>query len=217
MVDSKRTSSAILPVDVVGGTLMVMLLAAITWHIMGPHRLTYAELDDLSIARRKNQGELGQIGDKLEDARKLLAVLQGRLSEADTLPFRSLVEKDLNTLNVLAQANRVQITRVTPLPSQQYPGLLEIRVACDANGAMPDIVNFLRAVETHPFWMDIGYLNVQQPQQAFNESASGGGKQSLTFVVSLFSSESSGMVPADTDKPTSRVETSKRRNVETSK
>ena len=69
MVDSKRTSRTTLPVDRAGGVLMAALLTAIFWYVTGPQRLTYAEMDNLSIARRKNRVEIGQIGAKLEDTR----------------------------------------------------------------------------------------------------------------------------------------------------
>ncbi len=189
MLGQKPTN--IMTVDLAAGGALLALVAGMVWYVSGPQRDTYADLERLTSSARKTRGELGQLNAMLEDRRDALASLRDQLTRDGAMPSRTPVEEDLTTLTALAQSNNVRIARVTPLPKQEYPGLLELRYSCEANGTMPNIMGFLRALENHPFWMDISYLDLRQPFQQVALDDDKEEEQSLAFVVSLFSSVAS--------------------------
>lgn len=189
MLGQKPTN--ILTVDLAAGGVLLALVAGIVWYVTGPQRNTYVDLQSLTSSARKTRSELGQLNAMREDRRDALATLRDQLTRDGAMPSRTPVEEDLTTLTALAQSNNVRIARVTPLPRQEYPGLLELRYSCEAGGTMPNIMDFLRAVENHPFWMDISYLDLRQPFQQVALDDDKEEKQSLAFVVSLFSSVAS--------------------------
>lgn len=176
--------------DLAGGGLCAVLAGAIIWYATGPQHHMQVELEALTRASRQTGAELADVSATLDQRRTALAELADHLRREGAMPSRTPLERDLNTLTTLAQQTQVTIARITPLPSQEYPGLLELRFSCEASGTLPDIVAFFRAVERHPFWTDIGYLNVR-PAPATDEKPDEKALLSLTFVVSLFSSSSS--------------------------
>jgi|GEM_PF-1659538 len=190
---TRLKSANIVWIDLACGAAFIALGAAIVWYVTGPWRHGDVVLETLSGSVRRSRGDLAELKATLDERRIALASLRERLATEGAMPSRTPVEKDLTTLSSLAQASNVGISRVTPLPGQEYPGLLELRYSCEAGGTIPSIMRFLQAVETHPFWMDIGYLDLRQSRQ---RSVQGDDTQSLSFVVSLFSSTSSTEHPA---------------------
>jgi len=176
---------SIIGIDAAGAVLAATLIGTVVWYVSGPQLTSLKEVESLTQSLRLLRSELAEMTATLDGRRQDLDVLDERLEREGAMPSRTPVESDLSTLNELLRTNNVRVARIVPLPRQEYPGLLELRYACEAFGRMPDILSFLRDVERHPFWTDVSYLSIKETQPS---PGSDGNVQTVAFAISLFSS-----------------------------
>ena len=173
--------------DIAGGSLLAAVLFGVVWLTCLRDDSAQDELDALTGNIRATQQELATLRAVLDRERESLAAREVELKDTGQLPDRAPTERDLQTLSALAKQHRLQVVRVEPLPSQEYPGLLEMRYSFEAIGTMPDLVRLLKAIEDAQFWADVSYFSVVHkaslPEETSNELVA-------VLTISLFSSSS---------------------------
>ncbi len=160
------------------------LLAGFVWLAFARGDRAGADVKVLDRVIRTGQRDVAKLNATLEAEQVRILSYQDEMSAQGQLPLQAPIEQDLRALSTLAQDNQLEVVRVAPLASREYPGLHELRYAFDVKGAMPDMLGFFKAVEDAPFWADISYLSISRPRSGSEKS---GGALFGNLTMSLFS------------------------------
>jgi hypothetical protein len=175
-------------IDLAGGAISVFLLLVAAWLGVIRQSDTASERDELISAiadTRENLFKLRRVRDAQQDSlNRMLA--EG--SSRGPLPDRAPVESYLQALAGLCAQHHVNVVSQHPLSPRNYPGLLEQRYAYDISGTAPDLLRFLRAIESLDYWCDVSYLSLERSQTHETQRMA---KGAANLTLSLFSSSQS--------------------------
>lgn len=181
-------SIQVLGIDIACGILLAAVIGGFIWLAFLRDNSAQDELGKLNSRVKTTRNDIAALRAVLDEERKLFAARQAELKETGQLPSRIPVEQDLQTLSVLAKEHELSVVKVEPLPSREYPGLLETRYTFEALGNMPDITRFFKAIEEAEFWADVSYFQVRGRARSTGWSSSE--ELVVTLTISMFSSAS---------------------------
>lgn len=195
-----KLNNSLFWIDAFAVLLIVATCAGVGWYTLirenKTARAVTAAGTDLVTLRR----DLAMLTSTIEEQQRSAKALDQDLARQGALPHVTSVERDLQVLVQLAKERDITVLFVQPLPSIEYPGLVEMRFSIEAIGRTGDIVGFMQAIQNVAVWADISYLSITQAA-AHNPFGSEG--RSAVLTLSLFSSPEAVPQPARPGAPAS--------------
>ena len=174
---------SLLVVDLCGGVTALACLTVGGWYGWINPDASGPMLDTMQAAVNDQQAELVRAGGRLTQQEIVLEETRAEAESRGRLPSTTALEKDLGAIVALAQRHRLTVSQVSPLPSVNYPGILEQRYSIDAQGSFSDWIAFLHAFEGNEFWVDITQVRLAADHTArIAESA-----PAAQMILSFFS------------------------------
>ena len=149
-------------IDAVGGCTAAACVIGFVYLTMVRNNSTATEIEDLTVSVQVAREDARVLAAARTRQSEVLADREAELAAGGRLPAETPTEEYFQTLSAMAARNRLQIIRNNPLPSRQYPGLLERRYEYEVTGATCDLVRFLKSIEESEFWADVSYLKVNR-------------------------------------------------------
>jgi hypothetical protein len=154
---------------------------------------------------QRTREKLVKTGEALADAESVLRREQLRrtqladdIARRGALPQRSPVEDDLRDIALIARDSHVELVQVSPLASEQYPGLVELRYTVQTRGRFDGLLGFLRAFERSTLWADITSLEIGGGGR---ETSADEQAQNASLVLSLFAAQGTEGAPQAEARP----------------
>lgn len=174
---------SLLTVDLCGGLVSLTCLALGGWYGWLNPDAAGPKLEAMVASVSRQQVELGRVNGQLTEQHAVLQLTRTEAESRGLLPEATELEKDLGAVVALAQRHRLSVKRVSPLPSVQYPGILEQRYSIDADGAFTDWIAFLGEFQEGKFWVDITHIRLVAPPS----QSETGTPSAVQLTVSFFS------------------------------
>ncbi len=172
----------LLMVDAIGGAVLGAIVVGCAYLVFFHADHATVEINELTSLINSASEDLSMVRTARDRQRAILKEQHGELESSRQLPADIPIEEYLQALSGLAAQNRLRVVRQNPLPSREYPGLLEQRYAYEVSGSVPDMARFFKAVEDADFWADIAYLKVDGAQAETNNR-----DRLALLTISLFS------------------------------
>ncbi len=183
MVSSSLKNSPFMLYDLVGGGLVLALIAVGLWS-------TFIHLPDSSERFTRAQSELLNLNKSLRSVEHSLSSSNAELAEVEAdvnqrgaLPTSAPVDANLQAITRLIQTNKIELINVDPIDEKQYPGLLELNYKVQCRSGFDAILAFLEDFEAEPFWADLTELRILGAPASMEPKAP---SHRAEFVVSIF-------------------------------